>query len=80
MSSEERKEENANTHTHTNLDDSYDMPDNSPTMTRNKTKITITASTSPPLCWAPLWVFTKKRSVTNPEQDQSTLKLSLHLL
>lgn len=55
----------AHTHTvqrhkpHTNLDDSCDKPDNSPTMTRNKTKtkITITASTNPLLCFLPSGFF-----------------------
>lgn len=55
----------ASTHTraHTNLDDSYDMLDNSPSMTRSKTKtkITITASTNPPLCSLALGFFKKKR-------------------
>lgn len=57
---------------HTNLDDSCDMPDNSPSMTRNKTKtkITITASTNPPLFSLCLGFFKKEERHKSRERSE----------
>ncbi len=78
MCSDERAEtymyasEHTTRHTQT-LHDSCDMPENSPTMTRNKsrTKITITASTNPPLYSFSLGFFFQKTGASQIQRERS---------